>query len=222
MFTDFPHSFYYCCLFLSAWFGIMYFRIVSRPFLFLILLVWLVLISELFAKYVSYVWHQSNNFVYHIFTPFEFFIYGFIYSQLLGDKKLKIVISILVLFIFVFEVINTFFLQSIHQSNTNTIIVENIFLVTLSLMLFIRIKEVPTYQNLLTEPVFWFNSIILIYYAFNIMIWGFHNLKVYNLANPPNLMYDINLVFSGMLYLIFSIVLYLEKIKPQSNLIHHG
>jgi hypothetical protein len=89
-------------------------------------------------------------------------------------------------------------------------ILESVILVFLSLMLFLRIKESSSYENLLIEGIFWFNSGVLMYYAFNILVWGFHSIKIYHMINPPNIIYSINLFFCGLLYLAYFIAIYLN------------
>lgn len=215
MFNDFSHSFYYGALFLAAVLSLVFYRRLNTPFLLIAVLIWLSLGSELIAKYVAYGLNHSNNIVYHIFTPIEFGLYLLIYNTFLREKNItRILILIFIIFVF-FEIVNTLLWQGIHQSNTNTIILESVLLVGLSLLQFLKIKEAPMYQNLLSEGIFWFNSIVLVYYSFNIMVWGFHNLRVYNLVNPPTLMYDMNLIFSGILYMTFFIAIYLSiRSKP--------
>ena len=121
------------------------------------------------------------------------------------------------------EIFNTMYFQPLHYSNTNIMILESVFLVFFSLILFSEIKDDRMYDNLLREGIFWFNSAILLYYTFNILVWGFHSIQVYNLVNPPVFIYNINLIFSAVIYAVFAYAIHLsrriERI-PSKNISH--
>lgn len=112
------------------------------------------------------------------------------------------------------EIINTIYFQPLSFSNTNIMILESVLLVFFTLILFAEIKDHTLYENLLKEGVFWFNSAVLIYYAFNILVWGFHSFKIYMLDNPPVLIYRINLIFSAVLYIVYT---YANHLSIQKN-----
>ncbi len=152
---------------------------------------------------------QSNG-VYHFFVPIEFSIYTIIFATFINLKRWNKILILLVFLLVIIEILNTLFLQPIYVTNTNTMIIESVFLVLLSLILYIRIKESTYYKNLLLEGVFWFNSSILFYYAFNILVWGFHN---WDFINPPLIMYDINAFLCGLMYLTFLFSIYLNFIQ---------
>lgn len=211
MFSDFYHSFYYSFLIIAATFCTLYFNKVDKAFRWLSFLVIITLLSELTAKYISIGLHKPNSIVYHIFTSVEYGMYAVIYKMFFNNSKrwnTFLIVSFIVLAIS--EIFNTVYLQPLLVSNTNIMIAESVLLVALSLGLFIRIRETPVYNNILKEGVFWFNSAVLVYYSFNILVWGFHNIKIYQLKNPPNIIYNINLLFSGLLYLVYAASVFLN------------
>jgi hypothetical protein len=112
------------------------------------------------------------------------------------------------LFLLLAEIINIVFFQPLHIANTNTIIIESIFLICISLAMFNKIRESMQYQHLLKEGIFWFNSAVLIYYSISFLIWGFHSIRVYEMKNPPLVIYSLNLFFSALLYLFYSFSLF--------------
>lgn len=197
------HDFYYLVLFLSAVFVVSNIQKSKKAFFSLSLLIVVTACSEIVAKVFSYVTEISNSAVYHIFTPVEYIIFTCMYWQLLTGRTWKTLLVISCIFLCVAEVLNTIFFQPLAVSNTNIMILESVFLVFFSLILFAEIKDYMPYENLLAEGVFWLNSAVLIYYAFNILVWGFHSVKIYTLENPPVLIYRINLLFSAFLYLIY-------------------
>lgn len=197
------HDFYYLVLFLSAVFVVLNIQKSKKAFFSLSLLIVVTACSEIIAKVFSYVTEISNSAVYHIFTPVEYIIFTCMYWQLLTGRTWKTLLVISCIFLCVAEVLNTIFFQPLAASNTNIMILESVFLVFFSLILFAEIKDYMPYENLLAEGVFWLNSAVLIYYAFNILVWGFHSVKIYTLENPPVIIYRINLLFSALLYLIY-------------------
>ncbi len=203
MFIDFYHSFYYSLLIMASVISLLFFKRADKTFKWLAVLIMLTLISELVAKYISFSLHRSNAVVYHIFTPVEYFLYACIYKNFRHSKKWDRILVVSIGLLVGIEILNTIFFQPLQASDTNTMIVESVFLVFLSLNLFIKISESPVYKNLLKEGVFWFNCAVLCYYSFNILIWGFHSIKVYQLKYPPRIIYDINLLFSGLLYISY-------------------
>jgi hypothetical protein len=203
MFTDFYHAFYYIVLIIAAVISLMYFKKVDKTFGWVCLLIILTLVSELIARYFKS-HHEKNGTVYVIFTPVEYFIYAMIYKLFYNDKKWARILLISVGCLIISEVVNTIFFQSADEAPTNIINIESVLLVILSLKLFNNIREKPLYENVLNEGVFWFNSAVLFYYSFDILFWGFHNI-VFRLSNPPAIIYNSLLLFSGFLYIVYAI-----------------
>lgn len=213
MFKDFYHSFYYCLLITASIVSMIAVVKADKTFKWICYLVIITLMSELTAKYVSFSLLKSNNIVYHIFTPIEYALYAVIYKMFFESKKWNAFLFLSAAGLAVLEILNTLFFQPIRVTNTNVMITESVLLVFLSLGLFIKIREAPIYENILNEGIFWFNSTVLIYYSFNILIWGFHNIKVYQMKNPPSVIYEINLLFSGALYAVYAAAILLNAIS---------
>jgi hypothetical protein len=209
---DIYDIFYYSCLSISAVTGMICLKKTDRGFKWLIILIIFTLCSELLAKYIAHGLDKPNNIVYHVFTPFEYAIYVIIFNHFMARRKWQTLLKASAIGLMLFEVINSLFFQSLRETNTNVMIVESAFLVLLSLLLFLIIRETPSPGNLLREGVFWFNSAVLCYYSFNILIWGFHNMKVYTLENPPQFMYDFNLILSGLLYMTYTTAILLHTL----------
>lgn len=211
MFTDSYRACYYSFLIIAAVISLLYYKKVDRTFRWLCILVILTLISELIARYFSF-HRKPNGIVYVIFTPIEYYIYAMIYKMFFGDKKWTTILFISVACLIFLEVINTIFFQPTYEIPTNVMNVESVLLVTLALKLFISIREKPVYENVLSEGVFWFNSAVLLYYSFDILIWGFHSI-VYHLQDPPMIIYHILLLFSGFLYVVYAISVLLNYVS---------
>ncbi|MBS1747341.1 MAG: hypothetical protein JST21_14325 [Bacteroidetes bacterium] len=221
MFSDFYHSFYYALLIVSALMMVMFIRTSQRPFRLLAALVILTLLSELIARFVSFGLHTSNNIVYHFFTPVEFTFYVLIYRDFFHSKKWDLILWICLAGFIVAEIFNTFFFQPLSVTNTNTFLLESVLLIIFSLSLFIRIREAEHYENLWREGVFWFNCVVLLYYSMSLLVWGFHSIKVYQLKNPPMIIYNFLLICSGLLYATYTIAVGLN-FSNQKQMIKHA
>jgi hypothetical protein len=211
MHLDIYDIIYYSNLLISALVGCVLFRKIEIQYKWLTVLIVLTLISEMTAKYVAYGLDKPNSIVYHFFTPLEYILLVIIFIYFINQKKWNRIITGSAAGLLVFEIVNTIYFQPLQETNTNTIIMESTLLVGLSLLLFLKIRETPSKQNILKKGVFWFNSAVLCYYSFNIIIWGFHSMKVYLLDNPPQIIYDFNMILSGILYLIYMLAIILNS-----------
>jgi hypothetical protein len=219
MFADYSHSFYYSVLLIGALTGLLLYSRVSAPFKSIAILLVVTLAGELIARYFKYQLKITNNPVYHLFTVIEYLLYAIIYGQFFASKKWNKILIVSVLILVIGELINVAFYQLITQSNTNTLLLESLLLIVLSLNLFLTIRSDMAYGNLMKEGVFWFNAGVLLYYAVAILIWGFHSLKVYELQNPPRIIYTLLLLFNSILYSLFVLAICLNayhKSTPKS------
>lgn len=212
----FYRIFYFSCLLLSTVIGLRYIKKVDTGFKWLVILILLTLVNEIVARICLYGLIDTNNIIYNIFTPIEYTIYVIIFTQFLNSKKYQKLLWLSALGLFLMEILNTFFFQPLNQLGTYVIMVESVLLVFLSLVLFLKIRESPSQGNLLREGVFWFNSAVLCYYAFSTFHWGFHNMEVYNMEDPPLILYDIFKIMSGILYLSFSTAIFLNAMTRPS------
>ena len=220
MFSDFYHIFYYSSLILAGLTSLVFIKKIDLPFRLLGGLIIVTLGSELIAKYISGNLGRDNSIVYHVFTIVEYIFYSLIYASFFKNRRWDRILIAMVIFLLAIEVLNIIFFQSIFDSDTNTVLLESVLLIFLSLFLFDKIRESNDYKNILKENIFWFNCAVLVYYPFNVLIWGFHSIKVYQLKDPPILIYYINFIFSGMLYLFYSLLIirnFTQKTKENKS-----
>lgn len=216
MFRDLYQVLYYTILIGASVLCFFLFAKAQKPFRLLAILIVCTLVNELTAKYVAYLLHDNST-VYHFFVPVEFFIYVLIYKQFFSETKWNRVLWICFAVLVLAEILNTIFLQPFKVTSTNILLLESLLLVFFSLSLFIKIRETAEYEDLLKEGVFWFNSAVLFYYAFSILAWGFHSIKVYQLENPPMLIYNFLLVFSGLMYAVYVLAISINSINAKKH-----
>lgn len=217
MTTDIYDIIYYFSLLSAALAGCWLFKKVEIQYKWLIVLLILTFISELIAKYVAFGLDKPNSIVYHIFTPLEYTLYVQIYTRAINSRKWNKILFGSAIALIGFEILNTIYFQPLTTTNTNTMILEGTLLVCMSLWLFLKIRETPSRESLLKNGIFWFNSAVLCYYSFSIILWGFHSMKVYLLDNPPQIIYDLNMLLSALLYVTFVIALILNSKRALST-----
>lgn len=221
MFSDFYHCVYYITLILSSVIALFLFSKVNHVFKCVCILILFTLINEITARIFRDVLMRNNGIVYNLFTPIEYFLYLCIYGLFFQNKKIHVLLSASLIFMIIAEIINALFLQPFRLPATNIMSLENVLLVFLSLAAFVHFRSFDIAGDIIKEPIFWFNSAVLIYYAYNILFWGFHNLGVYNLKEPPMILYNINLLMSAALYIAFIYAIWLDAKQHQNTLFEY-
>lgn len=201
---------YYSILIIGVVISIVVFKKVTTPFKFLCLLISITTVSEIIAKWLSYYKH-NNSLVYHIFVPVEFILYCCVFS-VLYTRKLNFIIKNAI-FIIVVELINTLFYQNVNTSNTNVILLESTMIVIYIFRLFQKIVLANEMNDIKKSSLFWFGCGGLFYYSCSILIWGFHTYMISSLRNPPKVIYELLLILSCGLYLVYFKAIYLDLVS---------
>lgn len=196
---------------------IMVFTQVQKPFRWICILILYTCTHEIVSKYAAMHIAKSNSVISHFTVLPEFIIYLIIYGYFFQQKKWNQRLFALGIVFIIFQCINTYFFQPLSVTNTNALLLQAILLVFLSLMLFVSIRENMGYINLFAQGIFWFNTIVLVYYSFSILIWGFHSIKVYLLSRPPKIVYTSLLAFSALLYITFVVSIILNYFSYRAS-----
>jgi hypothetical protein len=211
------NSLYYISLLLASLVSLVSFKNLESPYQKLAILILITSGIEIVAIVTYKYFDLSNNIIYHFSTPVEFFFYSMIYRDFFKSHKWNLVLFLCMCTLLLLEIGNTVFFQGLFESNTNTIIAESVLLAFLSLSLFIKISKNLHYDNLLKESIFWFNSAVLFFYSFSILIWGFHSIKVYTYKDPPGIIYKFYIIICALFYLTLVVVLRLNANKVKSS-----
>ncbi len=217
MYFNFFHIIYYIALLVASFVGLMTYSKIDIGFKWLSVLIFMTMLLEILVIVHPFYYDFPNSILYHFFTLVEYGIYVIIFSKFFNSNRISKLLIVSWIVLLMAEAMNTIFYQPLDESNTNIMIFESVLLVFFSLLLFIKIKNSLHYENLLQEGIFWFNSAILVYYSFNNLVWGFHSFKVYNLENPPMIIYKINLLFAAFLYMVYSYSIYLNYKSTQND-----
>ncbi len=188
----------------------------EKPYLNLWFLLIFTFINEVISTALNN-YKLNVNIQLHFFTVFEYYIYTRIYIAIFNDLAIKRLLNISVIILFVLQLINSLYFQPLIESNTNVLLIESLFLVFISLLYFNKIAKNILTDNILKSEAFWLNSFIFIFYSYNINIWGLHSLKVYKWLNPPFYIYDIMMGLCIIMYIVFGIILMINKKTTQNE-----
>ncbi|MES2797393.1 MAG: hypothetical protein V4683_15585 [Bacteroidota bacterium] len=151
----------------------------------------------------------NNQFFGYIFTPFEFVTLGLFLKDIINEKLIsKYIIFSNILFI-IFNAYNAFWGEGYLNPNSTGIMIENLYLIALSLWSFTVLFKEVDFQNIYSKPVSWFVLGILLYFTTSILASFVYDLAIE--TKNDNLLYPIVIIpnFLNSIYLMF----YLKGIK---------
>lgn len=191
---------------IAAIIGFIRWGIASKRERFLIGLMFIACASELIS---SALWRQETNnmIVSHIFTPIEFALLTYYFSENFKRRTQQLFYATALGFA-VFALLNAFVWNSHYEMNKTPRTIECILLIALSLLIYGKIMHSFTQEKLTDLPVFWFNSAVILYFSSNILLFYFSHF-VANLSNDMSIwIWSIHLIFMTIYYLLFSIGLW--------------
>ena len=98
----------------------------------------LMVCTELTARYIRYVQHEPNTWLFNISIPVEYFFYGFIIGSLCLTASLKKIIFYSTFLFGIWTLINLFFVQGFIQLNTETLKIGSSVMIFFSCIFFIK------------------------------------------------------------------------------------
>jgi len=144
-----------------------------------------------------------NLFLLPIFVYIEFFLLSVAYKKIMRGKNINLIISSMQLILFVFWVVDISWLEGLYSNVSILRALESLLLTCLSLLAFnyllTRLEDV----SLTSNPVFWFNTAILIYFAGNFFVFLFMNY----INNPVTNNMGEYLAIHSILNIIYNILL---------------
>ena len=141
----------------------------------------------------------------HFYVMIEFFLLMLFFSRLLkGFINVKL-IWVIIIFFEIYCVVNIIAIRGLHDYPNFASAIENLILIVLSVLLFSKIMIEARLKKLSKEPLIWFNSAILIYFAsnffFNIIYNTILEFSMFFLKQIANFYNIMNVLF----YLLIAI-----------------
>ncbi|MBC7865708.1 MAG: hypothetical protein IAF38_22225 [Bacteroidia bacterium] len=117
----------------------------------------------------------NNLFVFHVFTPAEFILLSAVYYFKSEKKGVKIALIIVSILFLILAFVDSFFFELLSSVDSISSATESLVLMLYSLFFFYSLLKKLEYKNLFDNPMFWFNSGVLIYFSGNFFLFIFSN-----------------------------------------------
>ncbi len=160
-------------IFVTLLFVLLYRKSISKKFVPLAILVGIACITEV-INFVFLAKDQNNDLVIRVYTIFEAVLISYFYFLFFkGSFSANWFLIILIIFFFV-AIIDLYF-NGIQNFDNYATSFESITFSAMSLWAFYFIAKKFLFEKILSEPVFWFNAGILIYFGGNLILFIFDN-----------------------------------------------
>ena len=138
------------------------------PFLFATLVV------ELIGSYLSSV-KKPNVWLYNFFTVFEFCFYLWVISLIISGKRMKKIISGILIVYALTSTINIIFIQKMKAFHTGSYAIGCLLIVAVCVYYFFELFKLPKSVKLKNNPAFWICSGLLFFYCCGFPLYGMFN-----------------------------------------------
>jgi hypothetical protein len=200
-------------LFLSAIICLYLFNYTFKDFLFIALLIFVSIVTEIISYIMIKYLDMSNLLIYNIHTILELFLISAFYYQNLEGIKLKKSIIIFNLLFLTYQIIELK-IKSKNSLNEVSLIFESLYVIVFSILTFYQILHKKFQKNLFDSSIFWFNSAFLIYFSGNLFIYLFSAFLNNYYKKVFHEMWGYHSILSIILYSLISIGFW--KTKPSN------
>jgi hypothetical protein len=170
--TGLGYLFYLFLIALGAFWGLRFFRTYTLDFKFLAILMAATLISETLSRFLIIIYGSSFP-CYHFLIPAEFVLYGLIYAQIAkSNRSVQRAIVTLGIVASIISLTSSVRVSGFFEFPSINIIFLSIFLIANVLYSFYQMLRSPSEKSLLKQPLFWFNSVNLVFYGSGFFIFG--------------------------------------------------
>lgn len=193
--------------------GLLTFKRHSKIQRLLFILIIVTAVSESISKIL---WYQKlNNLpVFHFYAVIEFMLFMLIFENAYRIKASYFNPFRLVIYSMVaFALFNGVFLQSITEFNSNVITISASVLTLLSLLYFYKLLKEVSHISLETQPVFWINVGVLIYFSSSLVFFLASNALAGQSLDVRGIVWGTHALFNVFHYIAFSIALW---VKPRT------
>jgi len=133
----------------------------------------------------------------------EVILLSLFFSQVFSSSKITLLIK---LFVYVFFGIAAFdlYLNGFNSIDNISLTAECILLMIYSLFAFFHLLQNPVYDNILSAPLFWFNTAILTYFSGNLFLFVFSNYLENHFAKVSPALWGIHSLLNIVFYFLIS------------------
>ena len=158
----------------------------------------------------------NNTPLYNFFSIFEFIFYLYIIKNIIHNKRIRKIITIVMVLYPIAALINIFFiLGSVNKLHITTYSLGCLLIVIFSIYYFYELFKSTASVNLKREPAFWIITGLLFFYTCSFPIFGFANFISAVIAkNIGGVLVIINVI----LYVLFAVA-FLCRTRIQRSLL---
>jgi len=159
--------------------GFIFKKRLKPNFTVLLYLVFVGLFTEITAIFYHKYFYYNNLVVSRFFTVAEFVILSIFFIKTLSPSKTALFIKVFI-FVFLGVTLLDLYVHGIEAPDNFASSTESILLMVYSLFTFFYIMQNPVYANILSDPLFWFNTAILVYFSGTFFFFIFNGYIVSN------------------------------------------
>ncbi|MFK7785752.1 MAG: hypothetical protein AB8B56_11585 [Crocinitomicaceae bacterium] len=186
--------------------GIKRYTSISKAERLIVVLLMFALVSQVVATVLW--WNRINNlFISHYFTIVEGYLLMSYFAHYLSSKGSKWITGLKCVFV-IFSLSQVFFSFPNLGMNAASKGLESILLIGISLALWRKIMKEYTTENLLSKPVFWINSAVLIYFSASMLLFIFSESILTGKHSARILLWGMHLFFMTIYYVLIGIGLW--------------
>lgn len=180
--------------------GVYSFKFLDKKFRIIVLYVAAGFCIELLNWLLVKIGVRNNMPGLHFYIMFEFLIWSVFYIHFLDGYIKKFYLLTVTILFEAFCLINMFFIQNLNEYPI-TRSVENLLLIVLAVLFFLKVMTEAKIEKLVYSPLIWINTVVLLYFAGNF----FYNVVfIQILAKNVHLLRTINLY----IFAIFNTIYY--------------
>jgi hypothetical protein len=157
-----------------------------------------------------------NATLYNAYSIFEFLFYFFTLREIIVNKKIKILILILMIIYPLVPLLNILYFYSGNDFHSKTYAVGCILIVAFCIVYFVELFQLPKAPKLKNEPAFWICTAILFNYVCTFPFWGLVNFMNEAPMIVINNLMTILMIINILSYLLFTIA-FLCRIKIRKS-----
>ena len=176
---------------------------------YLLVLVFIAFVVQVVAN-ILWLYSNNNLFLMHFYVPVEFGLIMLLYSKWLQKWIMKAHFYFGILFFLAFSIINSLFVQSIYEFNSNAITLAYILYIGMAIFYFYKILNEEKLTPLEKNPKFWINTSILIYFSASLLVSSLSN----QINTKSQLFVNISWAFHAFLntlhYVLYAIGLWVR------------
>lgn len=161
-------------------------------------------VISLLSSWLAYQ-HITNLPLYHIATIPQTLLLGFFFLKIIHGRRATRAIKIAVLFFSIFAIINSIFIQSFQQLNSNALVLQAGLVILFSLFYINRDTTVPG-KPWAAIPQNLFVSGLLIYFSSSFILFIFSNLLATHAGKKMLIVtWNIHALLLDVMYALFSL-----------------